>query len=305
MSTAAHIGFITATPLPESGAFSHTKCGGGTRERVYRYACLRRLAVRRTIVKSAFRVAVASTVLLVASTVAEAQWLNLPTPGTPRLPDGSANLNAAPPKTADGKPDFSGIWRSPTGKYLANLAADGVDAPMTAWARQIFKARQDNNGLDRPSASCLPHSVTDFDAHNTPRKVLQSPGLLVMLFEGYHSYRQIFTDGRALPKDPEPAWFGYSVGRWQGDTLVVDTNGINEKTWLDDAGHPHSDAMHIVERFRRATFGRMDVQITIEDPKAYTKPWTVSFTWELMPDTDLLDWVCENNRYFDVLPKDR
>lgn len=115
--------------------------------------------------------------------------------------------------------------------------------------------------------------------------------------------RQIFTDGRTLPKDPEPAWFGYSVGRWEGATLVVDTIGIHEKTWLDDSGHPHSDALHIIERFRRTDFGHMDVQITIDDPKAYAKPWTVSFGWELMPDTELLDWVCENNKYFELVPK--
>ena len=249
------------------------------------------------------RVTLASVVFVVAASAAHAQWLNLPTPGIPRLANGTANLKAPAPKTPDGKPDFSGIWRAPTGKYLANLAADGIHVPMTPWAQQIFKQRAANEGRDRPSASCLPHSVTDFDAHNTPRKVLQSPGLVVMLFEGYHSYRQIFTDGRALPKDPEPAWFGYSVGHWEGDTLVVETNGINEKTWLDDAGHPHSDALHLLERFRRVNFGRMDIQITITDAKAYTQPWTVAFQWELMPDTELLDWVCENNKYFDVLAK--
>ena len=259
----------------------------------------------RTTVKSQLRVALASAVLLLGAAAAHAQWLNLPTPGTPRLPDGKANLTAPAPKTADGKPDFSGIWHSPSQKYLANLAADGIAVPMTPWAQQIFKQRAANDGIDRPSASCLPHSVTDFDAHNTPRKVLQSPGLIVMLYEGYHTFRQIFTDGRALPKDPEPAWFGYSVGRWEGDTLVVDTTGIHEKTWLDDAGHPHSEALHVVERFRRVNFGRMDVQITIDDPKAYTKPWSVAFQWELMPDTELLDWVCENNKYFDVLQKER
>ena len=170
----------------------------------------------RTTMKSQLRVALASAVILLGASAAHAQWLNLPTPGTPRLPDGKANLTAPAPKTADGKPDFSGIWHSPSQKYLANLAADGIAVPMTPWAQQIFKQRADNNGIDRPSASCLPHSVTDFDAHNTPRKVLQSPGLIVMLYEGYHTFRQIFTDGRALPNDPEPAWFGYSVGRWQG-----------------------------------------------------------------------------------------
>ena len=254
--------------------------------------------------KTAMRVALASAVLLVAqAATTNAQWLNLPTPGIPRLPDGTPNLSAPPPVTADGKPDFSGIWRTPTGKYLNNLAADGIEVPMQPWAQQLFKQRLDNDGRDRPSASCLPHSVTDFDAHNTPRKIIQTPGVLVMLYEGYHTFRQVFTDGRGMPSDPEPAWFGYSVGRWDGATLVVDTSGIHEKTWLDDSGHPHSDALHIVERFRRPTFGRMDVQITIDDPKAYVKPWTVSFPWELMPDTDLLDWVCENNKYFDTLPK--
>ena len=257
----------------------------------------------KTTVRFVLRVALASVAVVGAASAAHAQWLNLPTPGIPRLPNGAANLKAPTPKTADGKPDFSGIWRSPTGKYLANLAADGIQVPMTPWAQQIFKQRTQNEGRDRPSASCLPHSVTDFDAHNTPRKVLQSPGLVVMLFEGYHSYRQIFTDGRTLPKDPEPAWFGYSVGHWEGDTLVVETNGINDKTWLDDAGHPHSEALRLVEHFRRVNFGRMDVQITITDPKAYTRPWTVGFQWELMPDTELLDWVCENNKYFDVLAK--
>ena len=252
------------------------------------------------------RVGVASTAILLAfAAVTQAQWLNLPAPGTPRLPDGKPNLNAPAPRTPDGKPDFSGIWKTPHQRYLDNLAADGVEAPMTPWAKEIFQKRQDNHGLERPSASCLPHSVVDFDTHFTPRKFIQSPGLLVMLFEGYHTYRQVFTDGRALPVDPEPAWFGYSVGRWEGDTLVVETAGIHEGTWLDDAGHPHSDALRVTERFRRVNFGRMDVQITIEDPKAYTKPWGVSYNWVLMPDTDLLDWFCENNKYFDVLPKEK
>jgi hypothetical protein len=262
--------------------------------------------MKKATVTFCLRVALVWAVILVTGAPAtEAQWLNLPTPGTPRLPDGKANLNAPTPKTADGRPDLSGVWAAPTPKYLANLAADGVEVPMQPWARQLFEQRTNNNAIDRPSASCLPHSVTDFDAHFTPKKLVQLPGLVIMLFESYHSFRQIFTDGRALPKDPEPAWFGYSVGRWDGDTLVVDTNGINDKTWLDDAGHPHSEALHIIERFRRVNFGRMDVQITIDDPKAYTKPWSVSFNWELLPDTDLLDWVCENNKYFEVLPKER
>ena len=174
---------------------------------------------------------------------------------------------------------------------------------MQPWAERLYRERQANYGRDRPSAACLPHSVTDFDAHITPRKVIQTPDVLVMLFEGYHTFRQILTDGRSFPGELEPAWFGYSVGKWEGDTLVVETVGLHEKTWLDDAGHPHSEALRIHERFRRIDFGHMDVHITIDDPKAYLKPWTVSFGWELMPDTELLDWVCENNKYFDVIPK--
>lgn len=250
------------------------------------------------------RVALSVVVMLVAVVATtEAQWLKVTTPGIPRLPDGTPNLNAPAPTTADGKPDLSGIWRTPTGKYLYNLAADGIEVLMRPWAEQLYKARLGNDGRDRPSAGCLPHSVTDFDTHQTPRKIVQTRDVLVMLYESYHSYRQILTDGRALPTELEPAWFGYSVGRWEGDTLVVDTVGLHENTWLDDSGHPHSDALHLIERFHRVDFGHMDVQITIDDPKAYLKPWTVSFGWELLPDTDLLDWVCENNKYFDIIPK--
>ena len=227
---------------------------------------------------------------------ASAQWLNYPTPHIPRTADGKPDLKAPAPKLPDGTPDFSGIWAAPNGKYLENLGADGIEIPMQPWAEELFKARLANDGKDRPSGHCLPHSVTDFDAHFTPRKIIQTPGLTVMLFEGYHSYRQIFTDGRPLPEERDPAWFGYSVGKWDGQTLVIDTVGLNEKTWLDDSGHPHSDALHVIERLRRIDVGHMEVQLTIDDPKAYKKPWTVRIVWNLMPDTDLLDWVCENEK---------
>jgi len=242
---------------------------------------------------------------VICSTTLTAQWLNYPTPGIPRTSDGKPDLTAPAPRTSDGRVDLSGIWRTPTPNYLRDLAADGVEVLMPPWAEQLYKQRLASEGRVRPTAACLPHSVTDFDAHFTPKKILQLPGLVVMLFESYRSYRQIHTDGRPLPDEPrEPSWFGYSVGRWEGDVLVVDTVGVNEKTWLDDSGHPHSDALRIVERFQRPNIGRMDVQITIDDPKAYLKPWTVKFYWELLADTELLDWVCENNRYFDIVPKD-
>ena len=234
--------------------------------------------------------------LVVFSVTASAQWIDYPDPRIPRTAEGKPNLKAPAPKLPDGTPDFSGIWRAPDGRFLENLGAGGTEIPMQPWAEQLYKQRVANNAKDRPGGRCLPHSVTDFDGHFTPRKIIQVPGLIAILFESYHSYRQIFTDGRPLPKDPEPAWYGYSTAKWDRDTLVVDTNGINEATWLDDSGHPHSDALHITERFRRVDFGHMDVQITIDDPKAYKKPWTVRLGWELMPDTDLLDWVCENEK---------
>jgi hypothetical protein len=235
-------------------------------------------------------------VLVLSAAPAVAQWVNYPTAGIPRTKDGKPNLAAPAPKTPDGKPDFSGIWQAHDGRYLNNLAADGVEVPMQPWAAKLLQERQENQAKDRPSGECLPHSVTDFDAHFTPKKLIQTPGVLVILFESYHSWRQIFTDGRALPESREPAWFGYSAGKWEGNTLVVDTVGLNEKTWLDDIGHPHSDALRIIERFRRPDFGHMVVLVTIDDPKAYTKPWTVSIPWEYVADTELLDWVCENNK---------
>ncbi len=235
---------------------------------------------------------------LVGFSTVEAQWLNYPTEGIPRLSDGTPDMTAPAPRRADGRPDLSGIWVTPTGRYLNNLAAD-TEVHMEPWAEELYRERQANDGLDRPSAGCLPHSVTDFDAHRTPRKIIQTPGQIVMLFEAYHSYREIFTDGRPLPEVSEPAWFGYSVGRWEGDTLVVESIGHHEDTWLDDSGHPHSDALRLIERFRRVDFGHMDVQITVDDPKTYTEQWTVSFGWDLLTDTELLDWVCVNNRYFE------
>ena len=229
-------------------------------------------------------------------TPARSQWLDYPDARVPRTKDGKPNLKAPAPKLPDGKPDFSGIWRGPDGKYLENLGADGIEIPMQPWAEQLYKQRLASDAKDRPGGRCLPHSVTDFDGHFTPRKVIHQPGLLVMLFESYHSYRQIFTDGRPLPAERDPAWYGYSVGKWEGDTLVVDTVGVKEATWLDDSGHPHSDALHIIERFRRPDFGHIDLQLTIDDPKAYKKPWTVHLGWEYMADTELLDWVCENEK---------
>ena len=225
-----------------------------------------------------------------------AQWLDHPTPGIPRTTDGKPNLSAPAPRTPDGKPDLSGLWRTTNGRLLQNLGADGVEIPMRPAAAALFRERQDNNGKDRPSGRCISHGVTDFHALNTPTKIVQTPGVTIILFEAYNHYRQILTDGRPLPKDPQPAWLGYSVGRWDGDAFVVESNGLSSVTWLDDGGHPHSDAMKLTERFRRKDFGHLSIEMTIDDSEFYTKPWTVTVFKELMPDTELIEWMCENEK---------
>lgn len=227
---------------------------------------------------------------------ADAQWFSYPIPGTPRTADGKPDLSAPAPSTPDGKPNLSGIWMTPSGRWLNNLAADGVDVPFTPWARALYQERQANNGKGRPSERCLSHGVTDFDALGTPTKIIQTPAVTVILFEAYNHYRQVFTDGRPLPKDPQPAWLGYSIGKWDGNTFVVDTIGLNDQTWLDDGGHPHSEMLHVTERFTRRDFGHMQIEITIDDPQAYSRPWTVTIPKELMPDTDLIEFICENEK---------
>ena len=193
-----------------------------------------------------------AAILFVASGIARAQWLNHSDPRTPRLPDGKPNLAAPAPKTPDGKPDLSGIWNNPNGKYLTNLPQTaGVQVPFHPWAKAVFDERQANFGKDRPAGFCLPHGIPDaMLVPMYPFKIVQTQGLTLILFENFTQYRQIHTDGRAFPVDPKPTWFGYSVGKWEGDTLVVETLGFNDKTWLDDAGHPHTEAMRTTERVR-------------------------------------------------------
>ena len=241
----------------------------------------------------------ATAILFVMAGLAPAQWLHLPLPRTPRTPDGKPNLMAPAPKTPDGKPDLSGLWRADGGRYLGNLAGAGVEVPMYPWAAALYKERQDNFGRDKPQVQCLPHGVPDAMALSAyPFKIVQTPGVLVVLYEEMNTYRQIFSDGRSLPVDPEPAWYGYSIAKWEGDTFVVETSGFKEGTWLDNGGHPHSDALHTIERFRRPNFGSMEMEIAIDDPKAYTKPWkSATLHFKLLPDTDIIENLCnENNR---------
>jgi hypothetical protein len=243
------------------------------------------------------RVRLAASLLFIGA--AYGQWLSYPTPGIPRTPDGKPNLAASTPKTADGKPDFSGIWKAPNGRYLFNLAADmkPEDVPFQPWAAALFAQRQENLAKDRPTGICIPHGVPDAMAvAGYPFKIVHFPDLVVILYEEMTHYRQIFTDGRKLPEDPQPTLVGYSIGRYEGDTLVVDTAGFNDRSWLDDPGHPHTESLHVIERFRRKDFGHLEVQITIDDPKAYTKPWTITQNFNFMPDTELIENICENEK---------
>ena len=249
------------------------------------------------------RLAVVLSLWFGGTGVLTAQWFKIPTPGTPRTPDGKPNLSAPAPRTADGKPDLSGVWQV-NGKYLQDIAADlkPGEVPYQAWAETVFKERQTGaHGKDDPAARCIP-GMPKLDNLPYPFKIIELPDMILMLSEGFTTYRQIFTDGRALPKDPQPAWLGYSVGKWDGDTFVVETIGINASTWLDNAGRPHSDALRLTERFQRRNFGRMDIQMTFDDPKAYTKPWTITEDAHLQPDTDLLEYICsENNKDYEHL----
>jgi hypothetical protein len=208
------------------------------------------------------------------------------------------DLTAPPPRTAWGTVDLSGVWQTDI-KYNFNFAADlkPEDVPMLPAARALYDERQANLGKDDPEGFCLPPGVPRANGVPFPIKIIQTPALVVMLFETRTTFRQVFLDNHAVAKDPQPTWMGYSTGRWEGDTLVVQSVGFNDRTWLDDAGHPHSDAMRVTERLRRPDFGHLFSEITIEDPKLYAKPWTVTQEFRLAADDELLEYVCnENNR---------
>ncbi|MET0165953.1 MAG: hypothetical protein ABW318_13250 [Vicinamibacterales bacterium] len=237
---------------------------------------------------------------------ADAQWLSLPIPGTPRTPDGKPNLTAPAPHTTDGKPDHSGIWKLDTSGHNPNynLLAKGTDAPMLPWAAELFKRRVATHGYDRPMTVCLPHGVPDGLTSPYGFKLIQTPLLTVHLYEEFTMYRQIHTDGRKLPVDPNPQYYGYSIGRWEGETFVVESAGFKEGSWLDNDGHPHTESLRTTERFRRVNFGKMEVAVTIDDPGAYSRPWTAeTMRLNLQPDTEMLEHLCENNRDLERLQR--
>ena len=221
------------------------------------------------------------------------QWLSYPTPVIPRTADGKLNLTAPAPKMPDGKPDLSGVWEHLNARTTAYYL-DGIEIPWQPWAKAVFDQRTADNQKDNPESQCLPRGTPKADAFDI-HKIVQTPGLILVLYEYQTTFRQIFLDGRVLAKDPNPTWAGYSVGHWEGDTLVVESKGFNGKAWLSGRGNPTTDALHVTERMRRRDFGHMDIQITIDDPKAYTKPWTITENPHLLADTDLLESVCEEN----------
>ena len=268
-----------------------------------------------------------AAVLVGTTTVwAHAQWLNYPAAGVPRLPNGKVDLAAKAPRTRDGKPDLSGVWETELepaeviarrstdeaanalivpgddprtfSRYFLDILADFKPddaAMMRPEARRLLQHNIDVRA-ESPSVRCVPQSLPRTDLMSyAPFKIVQTPDLITVLYELDNTYRQIHTDGRKLPVDPQPTWGGYSVGRWEGDTLVVDVAGFNDRGWIDGAGHPRSEKLHLQERFHRRDVGHMDLTITIDDPVMYTKPFTVKATERLLPDSDVLETVCNEN----------
>jgi hypothetical protein len=260
--------------------------------------------------------------LLAAASGLFAQWPTYPTAGVPKTADGKPDLNAPAPKMPDGKPDLSGIWRfvdSPDarpgtppppgvsapgiglrvpGLYqffdIGSTLKDGL--PFQPWAAELRRQRAALGNKDNPDAHCMPIGLMQLHTHPQPRKIIQSSGLIVILYEANAGIRQIFTDGRPLPStDALPWWYGYSIGKWDGDTLVVETTGFRDDVWLDVEGSPLTESGKMTERFRRVNYGNLEIEITVDDPKAYTKPWTVKVSQRIMLDTELIEFVCQEN----------
>ena len=249
------------------------------------------------------------TVLVLVCTPLQAQWAKVPLAKIPRMPDGKPDLSAPSPRLPNGQPDLSGIWRPDNvydgrpQNFAADLKVDNI--PYQPWAKALLEERKTGvHASEDPSARCLPQGLPRVNAAPGQWKVVQNPDFIVILYEAFSIlWRQIFLDGRELAPDGPPTWLGYSTGRWDGDTLVVDTKGFNGKFWLDQQGKPTTEALHVVERFRRKDFGHMDVEITIDDSNAYTTPWTFTEHVRLLTDTDLMEAICnENNRDLEHLP---
>jgi hypothetical protein len=275
--------------------------------------------LRSSKMKTMFKRISVAMVLTAVPFALSAQWPSYPTAGVPRTASGEPNLQAPAPRTPDGKPNLSGIWRNsqpaglapfgdtapardptalPTGldqfRDIGTGLKDGL--PLRPWAAELKKQRMANFSRDNPDAHCLPMGNMQFNTHPQPRKIVQTPGLIVILYEGNAGIRQIFLDGRPLPNnDPDPWWYGYSTGKWDGDTLVVETVGFKPDGWLDINGSPLTEAAKMTERFRRLDYGNLEIAITVDDPKAYTKPWTVTVRQSIVLDTEMIEFICAEN----------
>ena len=255
-----------------------------------------------------------TTAFVVGGTPLAAQWFHYPTAGVPHKTNGSVNMSAPTPRLPDGKPDFSGIWATgETNRQSETVAEDapvaqtairashhmaniGVDLPgglpYQPWLVPLVKERTENLAKDDPHIKCLPDNF--IRAYGLPHllKFVHTPNLLLMLNEMNATYRQVFTDGRPLPKDPTPAWQGYSSARWSGDTLVIETNGLRDDTWIDWNGSVVTESAKVIEEIRRPDFGHLEVRVTVDDPKAYTKPWSATLKQRIVVDTELVDEIC-------------
>ena len=270
-----------------------------------------------TAMRSCLRLAVWTLVACIAAGLSvHAQWANQPMAGAPRMPDGKINM-AGPVPMLNGKPDLSGIWQvqaeprapgglfglgeSPNSKYFRDILSDFKpdERPLTQAGVELLRVHG-QQGVFNPLLNCLPDGVPHGDLLPEPFKIIHSAGVIVMLYEVETTFRQIFTDGRKLPADPSPTWQGYSVGRWEGDTLVIDTAGFNNLGWLDARGTGHSTEMRVEERFHRRDYGHLDLAITITDPQTFTRPIAFSVVEALLPDTDLFEHYCSENEKDDA-----
>ena len=268
------------------------------------------------------RLTAAVGIIVAVSSTLGAQWPSYPTPGVPRTGDGKPILDAPTPRTADGKVDFSGIWMraggggggrgragappapttTPDGIPLSTfgeVAGRGYPLPMTPWAAELKQKRMANNQKDNPDVWCLPIGLMQYHNHPQPRQIVQTKNLMLVTYESNYGIRYIYMDGRPAPNnDPTPWWFGYSRGWYEGDTLVVETTnflGDERAGWLDVNGSPLTDAGRMTERFRRPNYGTLTIDITVDDPKAYTRPWSVSLSQRLMVDSEMLEFICLEN----------
>jgi hypothetical protein len=245
-----------------------------------------------------FRRGMLAMLAVACSVTLFAQWTGLRDKGVPRNENGKVNLSAPPLRKPYGKPDLTGLWKPENTRLLQDISEDMKpgDLPMQPWAAKLTAERRAGlHASESPDANCLPQGVPKIYNTPDPFKIVQEPELIAILYESFGQYRQIHLDGRRFPTDPNPAWLGYSLGKWEGDTLVVTSQGFNGKTWLDNAGHPTTDALKVTERIKRPDIGHLEVEFTIDDPKAYTKSFTVKERMVLIPDFDIIEFVCNEN----------